>query len=113
MSMEKEITPTQSATSGEASAEQLKAAAEQPAERRSPLSAWLSLALAVIAWLALMLTNGYAAIAIGCVAAIVAIWGIVANRHGLRKIAITALIAALVLVIVLAAFLAVITFVIG
>lgn len=82
--------------------QQAQPAAETP---KHPLPAWLSISLALLAWLLLMLFDGYAALIAGVAGIGIAIWGIAANRGGLRKIAITALIASLVLVIVVASFL--------
>lgn len=79
---------------------------------RSPALAWISLALTVAAWLTLMFTDGYVAMAVAmAVAAAVLIVGFLSMRgssRAIRNIAITAVIASMVLLVVLTAFIIVI-----
>ncbi|MDE6278069.1 MAG: hypothetical protein K2M06_08180 [Muribaculaceae bacterium] len=70
-------------------------------------SGWLPLAallLAILAWLTLAYSTGYAAMAVAAAAIIVAAFG--ARRHSgaWRNVAITAIIASAVLLVVVAAF---------
>lgn len=78
------------------------------AARRSPVWVWVAVVLALAAWVTLMWVDGYVALGLG-VAGIVS--GFVAARRNelaLRRLAIAAIIASMVLVVVLAAFLIVI-----
>ena len=72
------------------------------------LPALLAALLAVAAWVVLISSNGYAAIAIAVVAAIV---GFYAARKGWKTLATAAIIASLVLIVVTGAFLIVINYV--
>ena len=78
------------------------------AAHRSPVWVWVAVVLALAAWVTLMWVDGYVALGLG-VAGIVS--GFVAarrNEFALRRLAIAAIIASMVLVVVLAAFLIVI-----
>ncbi len=74
----------------------------------TPVLAWVSLALTLFAWAALMWINGYVAMAAALVAACAGIIGIRRYSGAVRNIAVTAVIASVVLVVVLTAFLIVI-----
>lgn len=69
---------------------------------------WVALALAVLAWLVLVWSNGYVALALGVLACAAGFWGASDSEKAMRRLAIAAIIAAMVLVVVLAAFLIVI-----
>lgn len=69
---------------------------------------WVALALAVLAWLVLVWSNGYVALALGVLACAAGFWGASDSEKNMKRLAITAIIAAMVLVVVLAAFLIVI-----
>lgn len=69
---------------------------------------WVALALAVLAWLVLVWSNGYVALALGVLACAAGFWGASDSEKAMKRLAITAIIAAMVLVVVLAAFLIVI-----
>lgn len=75
---------------------------------RSPALAWISLALTVAAWLTLMFTDGYVAMAVAAAALIVGFLSIRGSSRAIRNIAITAVIASMVLLVVLTAFIIVI-----
>lgn len=73
--------------------------------------ALVALIIAVIAWAILLIPNlysGYVSLGVGVLAIIVSIFGLKSKRRGWRDTAITALIAATVLTIVLLAFIIVI-----
>ena len=69
---------------------------------------WVALALAVLAWLVLVWSNGYVALALGVLACAAGSWGASDSEKAMKRLAIAAIIAAMVLVVVLAAFLIVI-----
>lgn len=69
---------------------------------------WVALALAVLAWLVLVWSNGYVALVLGVLACAAGFWGASDSEKAMKRLAITAIIAAMVLVVVLAAFLIVI-----
>lgn len=69
---------------------------------------WVALALAVLAWLVLVWSNGYVALALGILACAAGFWGASGSEKAMKRLAIAAIIAAMVLVVVLAAFLIVI-----
>lgn len=75
---------------------------------KKPALAWVAAALALAAWAALLFANGYVALGVGLVGAGIGIWGAISNEAALRRISVTAVIASIVLVVVLAAFLIVI-----
>lgn len=83
------------------------ASPEAPAANRH-VFVWVALALAVIAWLVLMWSNGYVAMAVAILACAAGFWGASGSGKGMKRLAIAAIIAAMVLVVVLAAFLIVI-----
>lgn len=74
-----------------------------PARSKS-FVAWVALGLALAAWLILIYGSGFVALPTGIVAAGIAIWGCAVCRGGHRKLSITALIAAAVLVLVVGGF---------
>ncbi len=83
--------------------------AETPAvPARSPLMAWIAVALTLAAWATLIWVDGYAAIAVAAVAVIVGSLSVSGRSTPVKNLAITAIIAATVLLVVLAAFLIVI-----
>ena len=69
---------------------------------------WVALALAVLAWLVLVWSNGYVALVLGVLACAAGLWGASDSEKAMKRLAIAAIIAAMVLVVVLAAFLIVI-----
>lgn len=69
---------------------------------------WVALALAVLAWLVLVWSNGYVALTLGVLACAAGFWGASDSEKAMKRLAIAAIIAAMVLVVVLAAFLIVI-----
>ena len=69
---------------------------------------WVALALVVIAWLVLVWRNGYVALVLGVLACAAGFWGASDSEKAMKRLAIAAIIAAMVLVVVLAAFLIVI-----
>lgn len=73
---------------------------------------WISLVLAVLSWMALMVIkgdySGYIALALGLAAVVAGFRGAYVNERSLRRAAITATVAAGVLVVVLASFIVVI-----
>lgn len=83
-------------------------AADAPATRSARLWAWLSIILAVLSWVLLMTTNGYVALGTGVAAIVAGFIAVARNKRNLRRLAITATIAATVLVVVLASLLIVI-----
>lgn len=70
--------------------------------------AWVSVALAVVSWILLLFSNGYVALGAGIAAVVAGFIAATRNERTLRRVAITATIAAVVLVAVLASFLIVI-----
>lgn len=77
-------------------------------KHRSPVLAWIALALTLLAWAMLMWVNGYVAIAVAAVALVAGFAAIPGRSPNIRNLAITSVIAAMVLLIVLAAFIIVI-----
>ena len=75
-----------------------------PAAKKWPV--WISLVLAVLSWMVLMILkddySGYIALALGVAAVVAGFRGAFINERSLRRLAITAIIAAGVLVVVLA-----------
>ena len=86
------------------SPEQSEGVVESPGSYRSPAMAWISVVLALLAWAMLMWVNGYVAM----VVAVVGFMSLPGRSRAVKSLAITAVIASLVLVVVLAAFLVVI-----
>ena len=70
--------------------------------------AWVSVALAVVSWILLLFSNGYVALGVGIAAFVAGVLGLHAHTRAWRNLATTALIAAGVILVVLAAFLIVI-----
>lgn len=70
--------------------------------------AWISVVLALLAWAMLMWVNGYVAMVVAVLAAVVGFMSLPGRSRTVKSLAITAVIASLVLVVVLAAFLVVI-----
>lgn len=89
---------------------------EEGAKTRTPASkkwpVWISLVLAILSWMVLMIFkddySGYIALALGVAAVVAGFRGAFINERSLRRLAITAIIAAGVLVVVLASFIVVI-----
>lgn len=81
-----------------------------PAAKKWPV--WISLVLAILSWMVLMILkddySGYIALALGVAAVVAGFRGAFINERSLRRLAITAIIAAGVLVVVLASFIVVI-----
>lgn len=77
-------------------------------KHRSPALAWIALALTLLAWAMLMWVNGYVAMGVAAVALVAGFAGIPGRSAAIRNLAITSVIAAMVLLIVLAAFIIVI-----
>lgn len=78
---------------------------ETTPQYKSPALAWISLALAVVGWVILLASNGYVALAFGIAAAACGFFALPGRSIGARRVATTAIIASLVLVVILAAFL--------
>lgn len=74
---------------------------------RSSAMAWIALALAVLAWFILVWSNGYLALAVAVVALIAGIAGVRHRSPGATRLAITTIIAAIVLIVVVASYLVV------
>lgn len=70
--------------------------------------AWTAIVLAILAWVLLMVSNGYVAITAGGVATVMSIVALCRSYGAMHRLAVTALIASLVLVVVLGAFIMVI-----
>lgn len=75
----------------------------QPAYR-SPLMAWVSVALTVIAWFVLIESNGYAAMAVAAAAVIAGFIAMPGRAKAVRNLAVTSVTAAMVLLVVVASF---------
>lgn len=84
--------------------------AEKPSEtqKTNRSLAWISVLLAILSWILLMLTNGYTALGVGIAAVIAGFIAATKNESNLRRLSITATIAAVVLVVVLVSFIIVI-----
>ncbi len=65
---------------------------------------WLATALAIAAWCLLLWSNGYAALAVGVVACAAAFIGASGSSRAMRRLATSAIIASLVLIVVVTAF---------
>ena len=80
-----------------------------PASKKWPV--WISVILAMLSWMALMILSndysGYVALGLGIAAVVAGFRGAYVNERSLRRLAITATIAAGVLVVVLASFIVV------
>lgn len=79
-----------------------------PAAHRSPALAWLALLMSLAAWASLIWTNGYISLFIASLAAVAGFFGTIKVSNAVRRLAVTAIIAALVLIAVVSAFLIVI-----
>ena len=88
------------------SPEQSEGVVESPGSYRSPAMAWISVVLALLAWAMLMWVNGYVAMVVAVLAAVVGFMSLPGRSRTVKSL--TAVIASLVLVVVLAAFLVVI-----
>lgn len=75
---------------------------------RSPALAWISLALTLLAWILLMVAHGYIALAVAAAAVATGFFGLPGRSQGVRNLAITAIIASIVLLVVLTAFIIVV-----
>ncbi|MBO4977425.1 MAG: hypothetical protein J6C67_01755 [Muribaculaceae bacterium] len=75
---------------------------------RSPLLAWVAVGLTLAAWATLIWLDGYAAMAVAAAAVVVGFLAVSGRSTPVKNLAITAIIAATVLLVVLAAFLIVI-----
>lgn len=75
---------------------------------RSPIMAWIAVALTLAAWATLIWVDGYVAMAVAAAAVIVGFLAVSGRSTAVKNLAITAIIAATVLLVVLAAFLIVI-----
>lgn len=75
---------------------------------RSPAMAWVAVGLTLLAWALLMTVNGYAAMAVAAVGVAAGFMAMPGRSRAARNLAITAVIASLVLLVVLAAFIIVI-----
>lgn len=75
---------------------------------RRHMFVWVALVLAVVAWIVLMCSNGYVALGLAVLACAAGFWGAMGSERAMKRLAIAAIIAAMVLVVVLAAFLIVI-----
>lgn len=78
---------------------------QAPKENRKSAIAWTALVLAVISWCMLFWSNGYVALAVAVLAVVAGFAACSHNASALRRLAITALIAALVLIVVVSAYL--------
>lgn len=76
---------------------------DKPARRH--LYVWVAVVLAVVAWMVLLWSNGYVALAVAILSCIAGFWGASRSDRNMKRLAIAAIIAAMVLVVVLAAFL--------
>lgn len=77
------------------------------APRDKKIAVWIAVLLAVVAWVVLLWGNGYVALGVALVACVAGFWGAAGNENAMRRLATAAIIAAMVLVVVLAAFLVV------
>lgn len=78
------------------------------ASGRKHIFVWISVALAVMAWLVLLWSNGYVALAVAVLACVAGFLGAARGGRPEKRLAVAAIIASMVLVVVLAAFLIVI-----
>ena len=77
------------------------------APRDKKIAVWIAVLLAGVAWVVLLWGNGYVALGVALVACAAGFWGAAGNENAMRRLATAAIIAAMVLVVVLAAFLVV------
>ncbi len=78
------------------------------AAHRSSALAWLAMLMSLAAWASLIWTNGYISLFIASLAAVAGFFGTIKVSTPVRRLAVTAIIAALVLIAVVSAFLIVI-----
>lgn len=81
------------------------AEAQPTSPRRSSAMAWVALMLALMAWAALLWFDGYAALTVALLAVISGFVSIPRTKISTKRLAITAIIAALVLIVVVSAYL--------
>lgn len=81
------------------------AEAQQTTPRRSSAMAWVALVLTLTAWAALLWFNGYAALTVALLAVVSGFVSIPHTKISTKRLAITAIIAALVLIVVVSAYL--------
>lgn len=98
MDKEKDIERREGEVSGETAA----------APREKHILVWASVVLAVIAWIVLLWSDGYVALAVAVLACVAGFLGAARGGRPQKRLAIAAIIASMVLVVVLAAFLIVI-----
>ena len=77
----------------------------KPAVGRRRIIAWASVVLAIAAWAALILTNGYVALGVALAAAVAGFVSMPGSKTAYKRLAVTAIIASLVLIVVVAAYL--------
>lgn len=77
----------------------------KPAADRRRIIAWASVVLAIAAWAALILTNGYVALGVALAAAVAGFVSMPGSKTAYKRLAVTAIIASLVLIVVVAAYL--------
>lgn len=77
----------------------------KPAAGRRRIIAWASVVLAIAAWAALILTNGYVALGVALAAAVAGFVSMPGSKTAYKRLAVTAIIASLVLVVVVLAYL--------
>ena len=70
--------------------------------------AWISISLAIAAWLSLFWLNGYVALGLAIVGAIIGFIGMPRRSAAVKRLAITAIIATIVLIVVVSSYLVVI-----
>ncbi len=75
---------------------------------RSPALAWVAVGLTLLAWALLMCVNGYVAMAVAAVGVVAGFFALPGRSRAARNLAVTAIIACMVLLVVLAAFIIVI-----
>lgn len=88
-----------------ATAAQPEAAQTKPP--RSSALAWVALVLTLLAWAALLWFNGYAALAVAALAVVAGLASLPHTRISAKRLATTAIIASLVLIVVVSAYLVV------
>ena len=75
---------------------------------RSPALAWVAVGLTLLAWALLMTINGYVAMAAAAVGVVAGFLALPGRSRAVKNLAITAIIACMVLLVVLSAFIIVI-----
>lgn len=86
---------------------------EESPKHKNPAWAWIALAVTIIAWFILIYSNGYIALTLGAVGLVLGFIGATGSSTGIRRLAITAIIAAMVLVVVLISYLIVLKIALG